>query len=373
MINTICRKKLFATLTLSLITLLTTTRPALGHVEGNKICMEHAESGFCQQYYLPFDSALSIQDYIDEVSKTLSEDLVAYAEELLTLPYTHKYVQDAGRDAMAYKTSKWVHKYDTKIRHTFLVVLLILREHGAVLYPTIDRTTLLHQVHTLYALLNGMTIDSAPDFTDLATGSHFSFKKFTNRNNVLNMDMRFSPKARREHLMVATALRVIRFATNAYFLYSNQNIDWLLNYAPELRTHKVIELGAGNGLLARLLRTQGVSIEATDLNPNPVSIRYDPVEKISAEQVMEKYHGSNEKIVFLITVPGWNVEYNIGQLLKIKNAILVLICEGRLQKSRFEELWPDQLHTTETILPSSFRTIYSMKDSDTYIYTFKHR
>lgn len=50
---------------------------------------------------------------------------------------------------------------------------------------------------------------------------------------------------------------------------------------------RVIDVGAGTGLLARLLQDEDVAVRAVDANPPPV--QYVPVEKRAADEVSGKY------------------------------------------------------------------------------------
>ncbi len=356
----------------SILAFLLSTSPSFARVDDNKICTLYADTGHCLQYYLPFDSTLTIQDYIDAIAATMPEETAKETYKYKDATYTIKIVKKLLKALDKLKTPKLAHAYEASIRQYFMIALLILRDHGHRVYP-MNRMTLLHQIHTLYALLNSMTFEAVPDFTDLVIGEHFNFNKFQKEGNKLQMLIGASSGALSEHLLVFTALRAIQSATNAYFLYSTENINWLLNYAPELKTKKVIELGAGNGLLVRSLEVEGVDIEATDLKPSQVTLNYRHIRKLSAKQAMKAYQGSDEEVIFLISMPGWNIKHNIRQLLDIKNGTVIIISEIKMLEENLEEFWPEQLQSTVTKLPSTFRTIYSQKNFKPHIYKFQHR
>jgi hypothetical protein len=104
-----------------------------------------------------------------------------------------------------------------------------------------------------------------------------------------------------------------------YCIYTSEFISLL---ADNLRGKKVLEIGAGNGLLAKLLADKGVDIIATDDFSWSDKISFGPnVEKLAASQALSKY--SPEVVLCSWSPPGNDFEAQVFKTSSVRTYIAI--------------------------------------------------
>ncbi len=326
----------------------------------DKQCVLGKDSGTCQQYYLPFKESYTLQDYISELKKDQPQD--------------HWYQQYRGVLDFRVEDCEEFDRYYDKIidegnpvhLKQFLSWLLLkaVYQLGGVnpsSQEDLDMESILRAVHTMFALLHGMYEDSMPDFDKFSNTKKCSFHRYRTKNGQISLGQTFTGYgALSKYDFVCFMTRYVLAAVGSFFVYTNENVSWLLDTVPELRSHDIVELGAGNGQLANIIRSQGINVRATDKNLIRQYGETSDVEEISAENVLKEYRNTDKPVVFLISVPGWGFGDNLEDFMKIKNAVMVVLSENEI----IDDVFPvdyDKLDVFVFNLPPYFKTIYNLK------------
>ncbi len=338
----------------------------------HKTCAHNDSLQKCQQYFLPFKEELTFQDYIDDLEKHTPEtswfDIYkrqtsfTYNSFMTIATYYEKLIDNKNKTAIR-----------QFLKMSFLEAVYMLERKGVRDQLAFDRETALRVVHTLFALIHNMYTNTTPDYSRLYKTKNCQLRRIVTKDNRAHLEQVIVDNAiLREPEYLCNLVRYVQTITSTFFVYSDENTNWLLEYAPELKEKQVIELGAGNGRLTKILRSKGVRIQATDNKQMYVPKGSSGVESKSIQDVFDEYDSTDEKVVFLAAVPGWDTSFYLPKLAEMKNVTMIIISEDNIMDNNLTIYFPE-LEISKENLPASFKTLYDLGGISPQIYTIKHR
>jgi len=153
-----------------------------------------------------------------------------------------------------------------------------------------------------------------------------------------------------------TAIIIVRQIFVKYFSWAIPSVESILEIKKFANNEQILEVGAGNGLWARLLKNAGCNIFATDNfsthNTDKTTIkRYIEVENLSNSQAIQKYNEAN--VLFLCWPPTNSMSDESIKLFKGNK--LIYIGEGNGGATGSDEfhsiLWDDWKVVGKIIIP----------------------
>lgn len=151
----------------------------------------------------------------------------------------------------------------------------------------------------LHAYVHGQRIRKTPDI-DTYLSIHAGI-----RIVYLNDENNFS-LAKPEHaskILMALLIHRISLQSYVHSWHSEESAKALIKAVPELRSEKVLEVGAGTGRLSALLLNEGVDIVATDIQ------LYQPSYGITVKalDVHSAIHSFTDRSVYIADFPSWDL------------------------------------------------------------------
>ncbi len=295
----------------------------------HQVCVKtDSKDGTCLGYSLPY-SGHTLEDYVQALDKEFSiEDRKKIArrrEEYLSLlrsmlQTSDKQVKDEFFKKLSLKLTSPKDEKDNRQIAEFNTYILLdyLLNKGQEVYPSVAREKLNRFAHDLYTVIQGRFLDTTPNFHFLTQTSTIKLVlqliKGANGRSTIKSRFNFIDNQDEGKIFVTFLIRGIQQNLNFHRHWrSIEATRWLINIIPELRTSRVLELGAGSGMQAHLLAMLGVDITATDIHPSEQY--FTKVRRYSAEDAIRKF-GKKYK-VFLIEFPSWVINTTVNLITKL--------------------------------------------------------
>ena len=191
------------------------------------------------------------------------------------------------------KTSLEVHQ-EIAIQISYLLTKLLIKFN---FYSNQNKANDL--VSAVYSYISGLFLDCTPDIADLVNFpvAYMAREEQGGRGMSSHVVIDFSNDDENDYLryLVTQLMESFMYIAKVNHWHSVQSAKAIIKSIPELSksgTGLILEIGSGNGVLASLLRLQGLSVIATDKNNNNGLMSYlnkTNVEMLSDEEALYKY------------------------------------------------------------------------------------
>ena len=285
----------------------------------NRICLQENSNGHCTDYKLPYKGH-TFADYLNDLSEQMTTKDFQDMETIVKMynAWFEKVISNMPRPkskVMKLRTVK--DRYRIAKLHIYLI-LQRLDLISKIEYPTLKPKELNLMAHDLYCLANGIHLNNTPNFHQLTQNTAVNFTYHTGKNQKTTNNVKPYPeivwlKKNYHKWFVAKMIYAVQQHLGFTWHWRSLRLaDWMIDHIPELKHEAVVELGAGNGYQARLLKLKGVDILATDIKLNKP--HYTKVEKLKESKAVNEYA---DKKVFFVEFPGWYIFTTIQNLMNV--------------------------------------------------------
>ena len=315
-------------------------------IQQDKICLRENGKGKCLGYRLPY-RGYSINDYVLDMESRMSKRQIAAAQDLLRgdSGRLDEQVVDKLRSLKAQR-SKLRSEEAEKLKpatevseEVKIYTYAVLKEMNGKQQNILDHTRLaaddIHRLaHALYCQANKIHLEVSPDFKPLTNNDSISAIGYQKERSIGIAQEHGDNSAQLQR--IGGWILILNKLYNFYHQWTSlETTDWIIENVPEIKAAPVLELGAGSGYQALLLKMREVKVLATDITPD--FPRYTHVERISAALAIRRY--DPEKNIFLVQYPDNAMMASILEVLDRRPGPWILIVVSRDPDELVSKIW----------------------------------
>ena len=321
-----------------LLLLLAAPDQALSSKKLRKECL--LESGkHCKAWLLPYRN-YRLSDYIDSLEKDIRQDIRSeilnrknrFLEEIEDgknrLTEAGKRTEPPEKINLAMKKSiepllgGFAPTMDDWLKAAALMLAYVLNEYRADVFPNLAEQQVARIFHAFYALTHGLYLKDVPDLESYVHFDSSPLPVSDSKKYLWRVDLAANTAPQ---FMVNFLMEAICLYGSVQHWATLEAVDRLIAEVPELHTGKVLELGAGSGVLSTLLASRGVDIIATDLEDSFSQTPYRNSVSgmvLSEEKAIERYANGAE--IFIAVTPSWDMMRSIRHIGKLHNKATII-------------------------------------------------